>query len=227
MIIDELIYGIIPNENGVKRFFPLPEYIFIICIIEFLFSNCKNVFFNEQWVDYNQRHNYLLNATIGVSTHYKSLETQFSFRTRLLDHFWVGLPTICTEGDSLAEVISANKAGITVPIGDVDAWVSALDSLIKDEKLRTELSRNALTLGASYTWNKVLTPLYKFIKTATPAPDRLLMPDLLGEKRFANPYLANFPRLNSASLLTATELLKDKGIKALLKKIIKKLIGRK
>jgi hypothetical protein len=54
--------------------------------------------------------------------------------------------------------------------------------------------------------------LYKFIKTATPAADRLLKPDLLGERRFANPYLANFPRLTRSNLITATDLLKDKGL---------------
>jgi hypothetical protein len=52
------------------------------------------------------------------------------------------------------------------------------------------------------------------------------MPDLLGEKRFANPYLANFPRPTRSNLITATNLLKDKGIKAVIKKVVKKLIGR-
>ena len=64
------------------------------------------------------------------------------------------------------------------------------------------------------------------MQTATPAPDRLLMPDLLGENRFANPYLASFPRLTKANLVTAADLLKDKGIKAVLKKIVKKILGR-
>ena len=54
----------------------------------------------------------------------------------------------------------------------------------------------------------------------------LLMPDLLGERRFANPYLANFPRLTRSNLITATDLLKDKGLKAFAKKVVKKLIGR-
>jgi hypothetical protein len=52
------------------------------------------------------------------------------------------------------------------------------------------------------------------------------MPDLLGERRFANPYLANFPRLTRSNLITATDLLKDKGLKAFAKKVVKKLIGR-
>jgi hypothetical protein len=144
----------------------------------------------------------------------------------LLDHFWTGLPTISTTGDALAEVIEANKAGLTVQISDVDGWVSALSKMISDESLRKTFKSNSLQLSQNYTWNKVLEPLYKFIKTATPAADRLLMPDLLGERRFANPYLANFPRLSRSNLISAADLLKDKGLKALAKKVVKKLIGR-
>jgi hypothetical protein len=98
--------------------------------------------------------------------------------------------------------------------------------MISVESLRKTFKSNALNLSQNYTWNKVLEPLYEFIKTATPAADRLLMPDLLGERRFANPYLANFPRLTRSNLITAADLLKDKGIKAVAKKIVKKLIGR-
>ena len=137
-----------------------------------------------------------------------------------------GVTRVATTGDALSEVIEANNAGLTVPIEDVDAWVSSLSKMISDEKLRNTFKENSLKLSQNYTWNKVLQPLYKFIKTATPAADRLLMPDLLGERRFANPYLANFPRLTRSNLITATELLKDKGIKAFAKKVIKKLNGR-
>jgi GT2 family glycosyltransferase/glycosyltransferase involved in cell wall biosynthesis len=186
----------------------------------------NSVFFVEDWINYEERAQFLLSADFGVSAHKEHIETQFSFRTRLLDHFWTGLPTISTTGDTLAEVIEANNAGLTVQISDVDGWVSALSIMISDESLRKTFKANSLQLSRNYTWNKVLEPLYKFIKTATPAADRLLMPDLLGERRFANPYLANFPRLSRSNLISATDLLKDKGLKAFAKKVVKKLIGR-
>ena len=81
-------------------------------------------------------------------------------------------------------------------------------------------------ISSSYYWKEVLKPLYKFIQTATPAPDRLLMPDLLGENRFSNPYLASFPRLTRSNLITAADLLKDKGFKAFVKKVAKKILRR-
>ena len=207
----------IPTMNAVKELRDLSS--------ELSMTN-NSVFFVEEWVNYEQRAQYLLNADFGVSAHREHIETQFSFRTRLLDHFWTGLPTISTTGDALAEVIEANKAGLTVQISDIDGWVNALSTMISDKSLRKTFKTNSLLLSKNYTWNKALEPLFKFIKTATPAADRLLMPDLLGEKRFANPYLANFPRLTRSNLITAADLLKDKGVKAVVKKLVKKLIGR-
>ena len=186
----------------------------------------SSVFFVEDWINYDERAQFLLSSDIGVSAHLEHIETEFSFRTRLLDHFWTGLPTISTKGDALSEIIEKNKAGLAVEKGDIDGWESALTQMITDKNFRKNCSDSALKLSGNYTWNKVLGPLYKFIKTATHAPDRLLMPDLLGESRFANPYLARFPRLTRSNLITATELLKDKGLKAFAKKVVKKLIGR-
>ena len=63
----------------------------------------EHVFFNEGWVDYDDRQNYLLDADVGVSTHLDHVETAFSFRTRILDYLWASLPTVATAGDSFAE----------------------------------------------------------------------------------------------------------------------------
>ena len=43
----------------------------------------KHVFFNEGWVDYAERQNFLMEATLGVTMHFDSAETRFSFRTAL------------------------------------------------------------------------------------------------------------------------------------------------
>ncbi len=52
------------------------------------------MFFNDGWVEYAQRQNFLLEATLGVTTHFDSAETRFSFRTRALDYLWAALPVV-------------------------------------------------------------------------------------------------------------------------------------
>jgi len=121
----------------------------------------KNVFFNEQWVDYNQRHNYLLNATIGVSTHYKSLETQFSFRTRILDYLWAGLPIITTEGDYFAEVIKTENCGEVVKQKDIKDLASAIIKLLEKNELENA-RKNSLRLREDFRWHKVLQPVLDY-----------------------------------------------------------------
>ena len=64
-----------------------------------------HVFFNEDWVEYDDRQNYLLESDVGVSTHLDHVETAFSFRTRILDYLWAGLPVVSTAGDALADII--------------------------------------------------------------------------------------------------------------------------
>ena len=93
------------------------------------------MFFNEGWVEYDQRQNYLLEADIGVSTHLDHVETAFSFRTRVLDYLWAALPVVATAGDSLSGLVEARGLGLTVPPGDVDALETALFRLLDDKAL--------------------------------------------------------------------------------------------
>ena len=50
----------------------------------------------------------------SASPHFEALETRYAFRTRLLDHFWAGLPTIATAGDTLGDLIGERRLGRTV-----------------------------------------------------------------------------------------------------------------
>ena len=63
---------------------------------------------STSWVAYDERQNYLLEADIGVSSHLDHVETAFSFRTRMLDYLWAGLPMVTTQGDTLA---GADRSG--------------------------------------------------------------------------------------------------------------------
>jgi hypothetical protein len=130
-----------------------------------------HVFFNEDWVNYEDRANYLLEADVGVSTHLDHVETAFSFRTRILDYIWAALPIVATGGDALADVIDAHDIGLTVPPGDVDALEEALFRLLDDEQLNAECREALRRLAPSYRWSQVLRPLLEFCRAPVRAPD--------------------------------------------------------
>ncbi|HMF04042.1 MAG TPA: glycosyltransferase [Acidimicrobiia bacterium] len=130
-----------------------------------------NVFFNEDWVEYDDRQNYLLESDIGVSTHLDHVETEFSFRTRLLDYLWASLPIVATAGDSLAALIDSSGIGLTVPAGDVDALEAALFRLLDDDELNRTCRAAIERVVPSYRWSTVLEPLLEFCRAPSRAPD--------------------------------------------------------
>ncbi|MDA9787015.1 glycosyltransferase [Pontimonas sp.] len=119
----------------------------------------KHVFFNDSWVDYDDRQNYLLEADLGVSTHRSHIETTFSFRTRILDYLWASLPMVVTEGDHFAEEVDRHGLGKTVPAGDVAGLVAALDAVLFDDKFRARAIKALRVVREKYRWDAVLGPL--------------------------------------------------------------------
>ncbi|MGL4340368.1 MAG: glycosyltransferase [Rhodoglobus sp.] len=130
-----------------------------------------SVFFNDSWVEYGERENYLLEADVGVSTHFSHIETTFSFRTRILDYLWAELPMVVTAGDHFAELIDKHNLGIVVPAEDVDALAAALERALFDETFVTEVRNNIRRVRESYFWEETLAPLVDFITLPRHAGD--------------------------------------------------------
>ncbi len=137
-----------------------------------------HVFFNEGWVEYDDRQNYLLEADVGVSTHLDHVETEFSFRTRILDYFWASLPVVATRGDSLAELIEHHEVGLTVPAEDVDALEEALYALLADDDRNAACRAKAVAVAEEFRWTTVLSPIVEFCRDPRRAPD-LVDPDMV------------------------------------------------
>ena len=129
------------------------------------------MFFNEDWVDYDDRHNYLLESDIGVSTHLDHVETAFSFRTRILDYLWASLPVVATAGDSFAELIEHHGLGIIVPPDDVEALEEALYALLSDGARSDACRAAAEQCVEEFRWSNVLAPLLTFCRAPRRAPD--------------------------------------------------------
>lgn len=131
----------------------------------------KNVFFNSEWVPYNSRQNYLLTADAGVSTHFNHLETRFSFRTRILDYIWAGLPVLTSEGDEFADLVEHYKLGIVVPEKNVEKLSDAIDQILFDEKKRKLYISNILKFQEKLTWHSTTAPLINYCKSPKFAAD--------------------------------------------------------
>jgi GT2 family glycosyltransferase/glycosyltransferase involved in cell wall biosynthesis len=133
----------------------------------------RHVFFNETWVPYTERQNWLLDSDCGVTTHYEHVETTFAFRTRVLDYLWAGLPIVTTDGDSFADLVRAERLGVVVPAEDPAALAEALERVLYDADFAQACRERIAVVRERYTWETVLAPLVSFCRNPVPAADRL------------------------------------------------------
>jgi len=120
-----------------------------------------SIFFNE-WAPYHERQNYLLDADVGVSLHFDHLETRYSFRTRVLDYIWAGLPVVCTRGDAIAELVQAHGLGCVVDYQDVDGLADALLHVLDHPGGKAAYAEQFRSLAPELTWEEAVVPLVRF-----------------------------------------------------------------
>jgi glycosyltransferase involved in cell wall biosynthesis len=136
----------------------------------------SNVHINHGWTPYDERQNNLLDADVGVSTHFDQLETRFAFRTRMLDYLWAGLPILATAGDSFAELIAMRDLGAVVPSTDVDALADALRSLIDDRERLDRAAANVRAVADDFRWSRVAEALEDTIAAVLARPSQRAFP---------------------------------------------------
>jgi glycosyltransferase involved in cell wall biosynthesis len=131
----------------------------------------RHVFFND-WVPYEERQNYLLEADVGVSLHLDHVETRFAFRTRLLDYLWAGLPIVSTSGDVMSEALAAENLVYLVAPGDVDGVAQIILDLLSNSNWRADFASRFDQVAARYRWDVVTQPLVDFCAAPHTAPDK-------------------------------------------------------
>jgi GT2 family glycosyltransferase/glycosyltransferase involved in cell wall biosynthesis len=140
----------------------------------------KHVFFNESWVPFDDRQNYLLEADVGVSTHFQHVETTFSFRTRILDYLWSGLPIVTTEGDSFGDLVEKESLGASIPERDQAALVAALATYLYDPEAAETARANVQRVREDFVWERAMAPLVEFCRNPVHAADKKVARDQNG-----------------------------------------------
>jgi glycosyltransferase involved in cell wall biosynthesis/FtsZ-binding cell division protein ZapB len=132
----------------------------------------RYVFFGD-WIPYDERGGYLLEADLGVSVHRSNIESRFASRTRLLDCVWAGLPVVSTAGDPLSDWIAENGIGRAVPHSDSELLAQAILEMLADDHLRERVVPTARSLHSDLAWTQVIEPIASFLDRVAFAPDGL------------------------------------------------------
>ncbi len=115
-------------------------------------------------------------SDLGVVTHRPGLEALLSFRTRLVDLLWLGLPVVATEGGTMSRVLRETGAGAVVPAGDAPALADAVMRLLEDPERRRAASEAGRSWAAGRTWPRVAGPLLRFAEKPWRDPHRQAVP---------------------------------------------------
>lgn len=124
------------------------------------------VLFNDDWIAYGARAQWLLEADVALVTARDHLETRFAFRTRVLDCFWAGLPVVCTSGDELASRVARDELGAVVAPADPRAVADALEAVLA--RGRAAYAERLAQAAADHAWEVVAQPLRRW--ACDPAP---------------------------------------------------------
>lgn len=135
------------------------------------------------WTPYSRRGELYAASRAAVCVCRPGLETELSFRTRLLDAAAAGLPSVSVHGGALADRLERAGAGIVA--GSAEALREGIARLLRDSSFREKAAASARRLAADFAWERVVAPLAAFFDDpwisarlpfpeAKPRPFRLL-----------------------------------------------------
>jgi glycosyltransferase involved in cell wall biosynthesis len=141
----------------------------------------ERVHFLDAIAPYAERGAWLTDADCSVTAHSAHLETRFSFRTRMLDFIWAGLPVVSTEGDALSELVARDALGEVVAPGDHEGMAESLARVL--ERGRDAYAPAFAATAKALDWSRVTAPLVQMISSPEVPPrlgDAALVPALPG-----------------------------------------------
>jgi glycosyltransferase involved in cell wall biosynthesis len=172
----------------------------------------KFVFFNE-WTPYETRQNFLLEASAGLSIHQKTIETEFAYRTRVMDYIWAKLPIITSEGDSIAKMVKAENLGEVVKYENTQQLARIIESISTNKSLQDIYRKNLEKTMPRFYWENTIKPLIRYCTEPQYASDKKKVLELIGlqNSKISNIIRKNFSGTSNVLILTS-DIYRDKEI---------------
>lgn len=149
----------------------------------------QSAFFLEDWVPYDERHEYLADADIGISLHLDTPEAAIAARARYLDYLWTGLPCVLGRGDEIAAAFADGGFAQLVAPGDVDGTATALLRWVDDPAALAAARGRGPALAERFRWPAQLDAVADAVAEALPrrrrAPARALAPAAAAARYYA------------------------------------------
>lgn len=130
------------------------------------------VFFVDDWIAFDERHEWLADADLGITLHRDTPEARLAARARYMDYLWAGPPAVLGRGDDVAERFGAAGFASLVDGGDPAAVADALLALAEPAALAAARAARG-PLADAMRWPAVTAPLRAALRDVRPAaPER-------------------------------------------------------
>jgi glycosyltransferase involved in cell wall biosynthesis len=128
------------------------------------------VFFRE-WVDFNDRADWYLDADIIVMINKPGDENSLSWRTRLVDYTWANVPIAINGGDPLGEDLLAAGAAARLESLEPAEMARTLRTLLENPEKLQSIRRNLASFRERLYWDTLTEPLARVILEGRVAAD--------------------------------------------------------
>ncbi len=134
----------------------------------------KGLVILQDWVDYRRRGDWYLDADLIVTVNRPGEENALSWRTRLVDFAWAGVPVATNGGDPLGEALIASGAAARFDGLEPAEIAATIGRLLGDDATTSAIRGNLARFKRRLYWDVVTAPMARVIESGERAPDLLL-----------------------------------------------------
>jgi glycosyltransferase involved in cell wall biosynthesis len=115
----------------------------------------STVLFMDEWIPYEQRYDYLGEASLGLTLHRSAQEAAMAARARYMDYLSAGLPCVLGRGDEVAEEFERAGYATLVDSPDAGSLASTLLALLDDPEALERRRSAGMRLAEQRQWSAV------------------------------------------------------------------------
>jgi glycosyltransferase involved in cell wall biosynthesis len=166
-----------PNERATRQFDATAEARALAGELGVL---GRTVFFYEEWIPYEERHDYLREADLGLTLHRHAEEARLAARARYMDYLSGGLPCVLGRGDEMAEELAAGGLATLIEAPTPAELAERLTTIADDRAGLAHARVAGERLAAEHHWSAVGARLRSALAVAPLPRRRPPHPALLG-----------------------------------------------
>jgi len=151
-----------------------PDFIEKSKEVQALVSNpgIKDIIHTHDWVPFEDRADWYLDCNLIITLNEPGMENSLSWRTRVADYVWAGMPIASNGGDPLTEDLIAHGAAGRLDISTLENLSESIYKILADESGLKRMKSQMQAYRPNLYWDHVVKPLVEIIASRALAADR-------------------------------------------------------